>query len=230
MNRSLFGFVWRQIPVVSQFKLEKGYKDDDRFPEWSMGVIDDYEYRCRKAASDCDEAVRLLRSKGCSDVVVSPDAVGAVRLVLFDRFLAELPEETFVMVVSWGDFGTETTILDCMDRALARKVYLITEQHISLLHVPVDHLEEAYKGLVRAQITGGYRVSRTMEDELADLLIEGKSKGEIMDALGISRATYYRIATRTLRRLRDAMVKDTDSIFTNERMADVLVDKVSGGT
>ena len=83
---------------------------------------------------------------------------------------------------------------------------------------------------MRAQITGGYRVSRTMEDELADLLIEGKSKGEIMDALGISRATYYRIATRTLRRLRDAMVKDTDSIFTNERMADVLVDKVSGGT
>ncbi len=195
MDRLLLGFVWRQIPVVSQFKLEKEYNSDDRFMPWSKRVVEDYERRCIDAADECEASVRLLMQQGCNDVVVSPDAIGSLRLVLFDRLLAELPEQSFLMVTSWGDFGTESMVLDCVDRALAKKIFVITEQQLSLQYLPADHLEEAYRSLVRPQITGGYRIRRSRQEQINDLLVQGLTSIQIQERLKISKSTYYRIMT-----------------------------------
>ena len=193
MKRLLIGFVWRQIPVVSQFKLDKFFSDKDRFADWSRRVIDDYENKCVEAAAECEASVELLRLHGCSEVVVSPEAIGSLRIVLFDRFLNELPEETFVMVTSWGDFGPESTVLDCIDKALERKVYVITEQHRSLQYVPADHLNEAYMSLVRQQTSGSFRIKHSRREKIVQLANLGKTQEEILKDLDISRSTYYRI-------------------------------------
>jgi hypothetical protein len=193
MNRALLGFVWRQIPTLSQFKLEKDYCPEDKFVPWSQRIIEDYERRCTLAAEECRRSVELLKSLGCQQVVVSPDAVGSMRLVLFDRLLAELPKHTFLMVTSWGDFGGQSTVLDCVDRALAKSVYVITEQHSSLQYLPSDHLDEAYRSLVRTQITGGYRVRLSRTEQIRELLESGMSPVEVQDHLKISKSTYYRL-------------------------------------
>ena len=195
MNRNLVGFVWRQIPVVSQFKLEKDYGHDDSFDSWAKSTIDDYERRCCEAATECEESVNLLKSKGCTNVVVSPDAIGSIRLVLFDRFLAEIAPLTFVMVTSWGDFGSESIVLDFVDRALARNVLVITDQHLSLMDMPDDRLYEAYNNLVRPQIIGGYRYRRSRQEQVIELLRRGMTPIEIQEQLKISKSTYYRLAS-----------------------------------
>ncbi len=193
MDRVVIGFVWRQIPVLSQFKLEKEYRPDDKFMVWSNRVIEDYERRCVVAAEECLSSVQLLKSYGCTDVVVSPDAIGSVRLVLFDRLLDELPKESFLMVSSWGDFGSESTVLDCVDRALAQKVYVITEQHLSLQYLPADRLDEAYRNMVRPQISGGYRVRRSRTEQITELLDQGLTPVEVQEQLKVSKSTYYRL-------------------------------------
>ena len=210
MDRLLLGFVWRQIPVVSQFKLEKEYNSDDRFMPWSKRVIEDYERRCADAASECKAAVQMLKEQGCQDVVVSPDAIGSMRLVLFDRLLSELPEQSFLMVTSWGDFGTESMVLDCVDRALAKRIYVITEQHLSLQYLPTDHLDEAYRSLVRPQISGGYRIRRSRREQITDLLTQGLTAIQVQERLKISKSTYYRLMTDGTTKLMNAVLRDFD--------------------
>ena len=210
MDRLLLGFVWRQIPVVSQFKLEKEYNSDDRFMPWSKRVIEDYERRCADAASECKAAVQMLKEQGCQDVVVSPDAIGSMRLVLFDRLLSELPEQSFLMVTSWGDFGTESMVLDCVDRALTKRIYVITEQHLSLQYLPTDHLDEAYRSLVRPQISGGYRIRRSRREQITDLLTQGLTAIQVQERLKISKSTYYRLMTDGTTKLMNAVLRDFD--------------------
>jgi DNA-binding CsgD family transcriptional regulator len=193
MNRVLVGFVWRQIPVLSQFKLENEYGPEDEFVPWAQRILKDYERRCANAAEECSRSVELLTLHGCHRVVVCPDAIGSVRLVLFDRLLDELPKESFLMVSSWGDFGSESTVLDCVDRALAQKVYVITEQHLSLQYLPADRLDEAYRSMVRPQIYGGYRVRRSRTEQITELLEQGLTPVEIQEQLKVSKSTYYRL-------------------------------------
>lgn len=193
MNRMLVGFVWRQIPVLSQFKLENEYGPEDEFVPWAQRILKDYERRCANAAEECSRSVEFLTLHGCNRVVVCPDAIGSVRLVLFDRLLDELPKESFLMVSSWGDFGSESTVLDCVDRALAQKVYVITEQHLSLQYLPADRLDEAYRSMVRPQIYGGYRVRRSRTEQITELLEQGLTPVEIQEQLKVSKSTYYRL-------------------------------------
>jgi hypothetical protein len=195
MNRVLVGFVWRQIPVLSQFKLENEYGPEDEFVPWAQRILKDYERRCANAAEECSRSVELLTLHGCHRVVVSPDAVGSLRLVLFDRLLAELPERSFLMVNSWGDFGGESMVLDCVERALLKGVYVITEQHLSLLHLPDDYLEEAYRNLVIPQITGGFRVRLSRKEQITALLAKGLTPLEVQERLKISKSTYYRLVS-----------------------------------
>jgi hypothetical protein len=208
MNRLLIGFVWRQIPVISQHKLEKEFRDHDWFMRWSQRVIEDYEHRCSEAASECLASVELLKSKGCKEVVVSPDAIGSMRLVLFDRLLKDLPAQSFLMVTSWGDFGTESMVLDCVDRALTKDIYVITEQHLSLMHLTDEHLDEAYRNLVRAQITGGYRIRRSRREKIDDLLAQGLTAIQVQERLKISKSTYYRLMSDDVTKLANAIARD----------------------
>jgi DNA-binding CsgD family transcriptional regulator len=170
-----------------------GFRANESFTEWSGQIIDDYERRFLESRAECESSVLRLRDNGCEQVIVSPDAVGTVRIVLFDRFLDQIQEQTFVMVTSWGDFGPEAIVLDCVDRALARNIYVITDQHLSLLYVPLEHLKGAYLNLVRNQITGGYRVKLSRKEQILNLLDMGKSQSEIQSFLKISRSTYHRI-------------------------------------
>lgn len=210
MNQVLVGFVWRQIPVLSQFKLEKEYGPEDNFVPWSQRIIDDYERRCASATEECKTSVQLLKSFGCTSVVVSPDAVGSIRLVLFDRLLSELPKQSFLMVTSWGDFGGESIVLDCVDRALAKSVYVITEQHSSLQYLPSDHLDEAYRSLVRPQITGGFRVRRSRKEQITDLLAQGLTAVQVQERLKISKSTYYRLVSDGEAKLLAQVFRDFD--------------------
>jgi hypothetical protein len=211
MNRVLAGFVWRQIPALSQFKLEKDYCSEDKFVPWSQRIIEDYERRCTLAAEDCRRSVELLKSLGCQQVVVSPDAVGSMRLVLFDRLLAELPKHSLLMVTSWGDFGGESMVLDCVDRALAKSVYVITEQHLSLQYLPLDHLDEAYRSLVQPQITGGFRVRLSRKDQITDLLAQGLTATEVQERLKISKSTYYRLMADGTVKILATVLRDFDN-------------------
>lgn len=196
MNRAIIGFVRRHIPVVSQYKLENGYGPEDTFLHWSQTVIDDYESRCVIAARECEKSVAVLRSLGCTEVVVSPDATGSIRMVLFDRLLEEIPPYSFLMVTSWDDLGIGSILLDYADQALAKKVFIVTPNHLSLNHMPDDVLVEAYDNLVRPQLAAGARTPSKRSTQIFELLATGMTPTEVQSHLNISKSTYYRLTDR----------------------------------
>jgi hypothetical protein len=215
MNRAIIGFVWRHIPVVSQYKLENGYGPEDTFLHWSQKVIDDYENQCAIAARECETSKAVLTSLGCTEVVVSPDATGSLRLVLFDRLLAELPPYTFLMVTSWDDLGKGSVLVDYADRALTKKVFVVTPNHLSLNHMPDDVLVEAYKNLVRPQIAPGTHTQSKRSSQIAYLLAQGLTATEVQERLKISKSTYYRLMADGTAKLLADVIYDFDNKLNN---------------
>jgi DNA invertase Pin-like site-specific DNA recombinase len=76
------------------------------------------------------------------------------------------------------------------------------------MHLTDEHLDEAYRSLVRAQITGGYRIRRSRREKIDDLLAQGLTAIQVQERLKISKSTYYRLMSDGATKIANAIARD----------------------
>jgi hypothetical protein len=191
MARDVVGLVWRNIPKVSQYKLSTN--NDNNFENFCAKTIDDYHKLYIEYSIQAKNEKQYLMDLGCSKVVTVPHAVGNTKTILFNKFISELPEYSFVLLKSFSGFGNTLTLHDCMDSAVSRKIYIITEKHLGLMHFPNECIGEVYYDWIRKNsYTKSFNINDKQE-KINDLIGQGLSANQIQSELGISKSAYYRM-------------------------------------
>jgi hypothetical protein len=194
---NLIGFIWHKTPVMSQYLLKKQNNDSVSFEQWCKKSIEDFETNYKESLKQTQDDTEYLKNLGCSRVVVAPEPVGVIRCDLFEKFLADIPENTFVFVKSFAGFGIQSTLISCLKSALSRKIYVITEQHKSLTLLPIDAVSEVYENWVIKQ--NNYTRCRRNENEsqkAINLINSGYTYTQAQEQMGVSRSTFYRLIAK----------------------------------
>ena len=195
---NFIGFIWHKTPVMSQYLLKKQNSDIISFEQWCKNSIEDFETSYNESLKQTQYDTEYLQNLGCSRVSVVPEPVGVIRCDLFEKFLDDIPENTFIFVKSFAGFGIQSTLIRCLKSALSRKIYVITEQHKSITLLPIDVVSEVYENWVMKQ--NNYTRCRRNENKIqkaVNLISSGYSYTQAQEQMGVSRSTFYRlIATR----------------------------------
>ena len=191
---NLIGFIWHKTPVISQHLLKKQSNDSVSFEQWCKKSIEDYENNYKESLKQTQDDTEYLKNLGCSRVVVVPEPVGIIRFDLFQRFLADIPENTFVLVKSFAGFGMQSTLIRCLKSAVNRKIYVITEQQKSLTLLPIDVVSEVYENWVIKQNNyTRHRKTETKVQKAMNLINSGLTYTQAQEELNVSRSTFYRL-------------------------------------
>ena len=194
-KNNLIGFVWQKTPVMSQYILSRGNKSSGTFEQWCKDSIENYRKSYDELFQETQNDIKLLEKLGCSKIIVAPEPVGQTRISIFKGLILEIPEKTFLVVQSFAGFGNATTLHYCMDLALQKDIYLISEEHLSLMLVPEQVLNELYLNWPRKYMSSVPRCRKhdTRKQQALELVAKGMNHTNAQNELGVSRSTFYRL-------------------------------------
>jgi DNA-directed RNA polymerase subunit N (RpoN/RPB10) len=194
-KNNLVGFVWQKTPVMSQYILSRGHNGNQTFEQWCKDSIENYRKRYDELFQETENDIKQLEKLGCSKIIVAPEPVGQTRISLFKGLISELPENIFLVVQSFAGFGNATTLHYCMDLALQKNIFLISEEHLSLMLVPEQVLNELYLNWPRKYMSPVPRCRKheTLKQQALELVAKGMNHTNAQRELGVSRSTFYRM-------------------------------------
>jgi len=194
-KNNLVGFVWQKTPVMSQYLLQKESKDGKTFEQWCKESIEQYHKSYNDILIDTKNEIEHLDKLGCYKTIVAPEPVGKTRYLIFKRLVSELPKNTFILVKSFAGFGCIQILKECMDLASEKNIYLITEQHLSLMILPENVRDEVYRNWVYKSncVTSRTRRTRVLREKALELIENGMTYDNAQNELGVSRSTFYRL-------------------------------------
>jgi hypothetical protein len=195
VKNNLVGFVWQKTPVISQYILSRGNNGNETFEKWCKNSIENYRKRYDELFQETENDIKQLEKLGCSKIIVAPEPVGQTRVSLFKGLLSELPENIFLLVQSFAGFGNATTLQCCMDLALQKNIFLISEEHLSLTLVPEQVLNELYLNWPRKHMSPVSRCRKheTRKQQALELVAKGMNHIDAQRELGVSKSTFYRL-------------------------------------
>ena len=194
LNCDVVGFIWQKIPTISQYKLKN---NQSNFIDFCDETLNDYKRNFLECFNTTTALKNQLKQNGCSRVVVVPEAVGSIRTNLFEHFLSDIPEYSFVMVSNYEGFGNSIVLYACMDLALKKNVFLITPEHRPIINLPIGDIKHVYLSWVRNNKTSNNAFNVLRKVKMEQLLEKGFTSKQIQVEMGISKSTYYRILEKT---------------------------------
>jgi hypothetical protein len=194
LNCDVVGFIWQKIPTISQYKLKN---NQSNFIDFCDETLNDYKRNFLECFNTTNALKNQLKQNGCSRVVVVPEAVGSIRTNLFEHFLSDIPEYSFVMVSNYEGFGNSIVLYACMDLALKKNVFLITPEHRPIINLPIGDIKHVYLSWVRNNKTSNNAFNVLRKVKMEQLLEKGFTSKQIQVEMGISKSTYYRILEKT---------------------------------
>jgi hypothetical protein len=194
-KNNLVGFIWQKTPVMSQYILSRGNNSSGTFEQWCKDSIENYRKSYDELFQETQNDIKLLEKLGCSKIIVAPEPVGQTRISIFKGLISEIPEKTFLVVQSFAGFGNATTLHYCMDLALQKNIYLISEEHLSLMLMPEQVLNEVYLNWPRKYMSPVPRCRKhdTRKQQALELVAKGMNHTNAQNELGVSRSTFYRL-------------------------------------
>jgi hypothetical protein len=194
-KNNLVGFIWQKTPVMSQYILSRGNNSSGTFEQWCKDSIENYRKSYDELFQETQNDIKLLEKLGCSKIIVAPEPVGQTRISIFKGLISEIPEKTFLVVQSFAGFGNATTLHYCMDLALQKNIYLISEEHLSLMLMPEQVLNEVYLNWPRKYMAPVPRCRKhdTRKQQALELVAKGMNHTNAQNELGVSRSTFYRL-------------------------------------
>ena len=194
LNCDVVGFIWQKIPTISQYKLKN---NQSNFIDFCDETVNDYKRDFLECFNITNALKNQLKQNGCSRVVVVPEAVGSIRTNLFEHFLSDIPEYSFVMVSNYEGFGNSIVLYACMDLALKKNIFLITPEHRPIINLPNGDIKHVYLSWVRNNKTSNNAFNVLRKVKMEQLLEKGFTSKQIQVEMGISKSTYYRILEKT---------------------------------
>jgi hypothetical protein len=194
-KNNLVGFIWQKTPVMSQYILSRGNNSSGTFEQWCKDSIENYRKSYDELFQETQNDIKLLEKLGCSKIIIAPEPVGQTRISIFKGLISEIPEKTFLVVQSFAGFGNATTLHYCMDLALQKNIYLISEEHLSLMLMPEQVLNEVYLNWPRKYMSPVPRCRKhdTRKQQALELVAKGMNHTNAQNELGVSRSTFYRL-------------------------------------
>lgn len=194
-KNNLVGFIWQKTPVMSQYILSRGNNSSGTFEQWCKDSIENYRKSYDELFQETQNDIKLLEKLGCSKIIVAPEPVGQTRISIFKGLISEIPEKTFLVVQSFAGFGNATTLHYCMDLALQKNIYLISEEHLSLMIMPEQVLNEVYLNWPRKYMSPVPRCRKhdTRKQQALELVAKGMNHTNAQNELGVSKSTFYRL-------------------------------------
>lgn len=194
INRNVVGFIWQKIPIISQYKLKT---NQNNFMDFCDETLSDYKRNVLECFDSTNTLKNQLEQNGCSRVVVVPEAVGSIRTNLFEHFLSDIPEYSFVMVANYEGFGNSRVLYSCMDLAFRKNIFLITPEHRPMINLPDADIKNVYLSWVRNGKISNNSFNMLRKAKMEQLLEKGFTSKQIAVELGISKSTYYRMLEKT---------------------------------
>jgi hypothetical protein len=184
------GYIYQPIPrelVMASFN------DANLFITDKNGVIESLTNIANAHANHIEDKMKAYREHGCLKFHVKSNYI---KEQAWDEFIKTMPNKSYVIISDYSQItDSDWKLNEIIKDALKKEIYILDFSNAMMAEITFDKAYAYYNKMV-LQILGKKVVmqkSKTKSDQIVDLTLNKHTVDQIIDIVGCSRSTVFRV-------------------------------------